>query len=280
MAQDEPFDPFHEVIDSHSINFEIGDLKLDLPFGMTKFMLLQLVAAAILLALFLPLVRRVSTKGESRGRLWVFAEFILVFVRDQIAKPGIGEHDYKKYLPFLWTLFVFTLSMNLMGMIPFLGSPTADLSVTAPLALVSFILINASGIRANHGFFNYLKTYIPHIEMNDPVLKIIGPFILVLLFCIEILSLFIRGTVLAARLFANMLAGHTALFVILSFIRIIGAASEHSTLMDIAFWPATIVIILLNTALSLLELFVACLQAFVFTFLTSVFIGMATHPDH
>ena len=132
-----------------------------------------------------------------------------------------------------------------------------------------------------------MKTFIPPIEMNDKLLKILGPVIMVGMFFLEILGAFIRGFVLAVRLFANMLAGHTVLFVLLVFIRMIGQASDPATYPDaysgtanLLFWPITGASVLLVTAMSVLELFVACLQAFVFTFLTAVFIGLAKHPAH
>ena len=93
-------------------------------------------------------------------------------------------------------------------------------------------------------------------------------------------SAFIRGIVLAIRLFANMLAGHTTLFVVLSFIYMVGLAVEQSLMHGGFFWPVSIVSVLTLVARSLLEIFVGLLQAFVFVFLTSTFIGMAMHPEH
>jgi F-type H+-transporting ATPase subunit a len=273
--------PFTEVADMPGFAFEIGHAKLDLPEPLSKFMILIALAAVLALLLFLPLGRRVTTRGESRSRIWSFGEMLLVFIRDQVARPAIGEHDYRRFLPFLWTIFVFVLFLNLLGMIPFLGSATASLMVTIPLALVAFLVIHYNGIRASHGVGNYIKTFIPPIEMNDPVMKIIGPFLVVGLFFLDILGAFIRGVVLAIRLFANMLAGHTALFVILSFIHQIGlAAANGNDTANTLFWPVTFFSVLIVTALSLLELFVACLQAFIFTFLTATFIGLAMHPEH
>jgi F-type H+-transporting ATPase subunit a len=292
-AEEFKLEPFGHVADSHHIQlFEGVTINLptreDLPSflqpifpeGFTKFMLLQLLAAAIMLALFLPLARRIATGEAPRGRLWNFLEWVLTFVRDQIARPGIGEHDYKRFLPLLWTMFLFILLMNLLGMVPFLASPTASLAVTGVLALVSFIIIHVNGVRANHGLMGYMKTFVPPIDTNDPVMKYLGPPIKVMMFFLEILSAFIRAIVLAVRLFANMLAGHTVLFIILSFIAMIGHAAYNSAVADKLFWPVTGASVLLSVALSLLELFVACLQAFVFVFLTAIFIGLAMHPQH
>ena len=109
-------------------------------------------------------------------------------------------------------------------------------------------------------------------------MKLFGAGITVLMIVIELFSAFVRGVVLAIRLFANMLAGHTALAVLLSFIALVGQA--NSTAGAALFWPISIGSVAMAVALSLLELFVAFLQAFIFTFLTSLFLSMALHPEH
>jgi F-type H+-transporting ATPase subunit a len=283
------FDPFSHVVDSDHIElFDTAHVTIHLPSyylpGVgpvgTKFLLMQLIAAGLMLWLFLWVAKRIATGQPPKGRLWNFLEWILLFVRDQVAKPALGEHDYKRFLPYLWTLFLFILFMNLLGMIPFMASATACLAVTAALALVSFVVIHYNGYVANHGFMGYMKTFVPHIDTNDPVMKYMGPPLMVGMFFLEVLGAFIRALVLAVRLFANMLAGHTVLFIILSFIAMIGLAAHDSPTANLLFWPITGVSILMNVALSMLELFVACLQAFVFTFLTAIFIGLAMHPQH
>ena len=170
--------------------------------------------------------------------------------------------------------------MNLLGMVPFMGSPTASIAVTGSLALVAFVVIHYNGIKANHGFGHYLQTFRVKIDREGALLKILAPFIEVGIFGLEILTAFIRAIVLAVRLFANMLAGHTTLFVLLSFIPMIAMAIELGSAGEHWFWIITPASVLSVVALSLLELFVACLQAFVFVFLTSTFLGMAMHPEH
>lgn len=288
MASEPKFDPLAEVTDSQHIAFEIGGAHVDipqppghfLPYGLTKFHLLLTLTFLVVLLMYWSAGKVVTTRGERRSRYGAFIEFLLLFVRDNIARPGIGEHDYKRFLPFLWTLFSFILVGNLLGMLPFFGTPMASIMVTGGLALVSFLIIHINGVTANHGVFGYLKTFKPHIDKDTALLKIIGPFIEVMIFFLELLGALIRGLVLAIRLFANMLAGHTALFVVLSFIRLIGVAAETDSLSNALFWPVTGLTIALSVALSVLELFVACLQAFVFTFLTATFIGLAMHPEH
>lgn len=277
-------DPFHHSMDSDYFEaFDTFDTKLHLPEGFTKYIVLQLVAAIIILLIYIPIARRARQGDVPTGKFWNFAEFLLTFIRDQVAKPALHK-DADKFVPFLWTLFLFILVCNLLGMIPFLGTPTASLAVTGVLALIAFFLINGFGIAVN-GVKGYAKSFVPHVEMDTPLMKIMGPFLLVGLTMMEVLSMFIRCTVLAIRLFATMFAGHTVLFILLLFIRLIGIAAvegtdAYSPAAPYLFWPITGFSVIMLVALSVLELFIAALQAFVFTFLTAVFLGMAMHPQH
>ena len=176
---------------------------------------------------------------------------------------------FRSYVPFLWTMFLFILFCNLLGMFPFLGSPTASITVTASLALIAFFMIHGGAV-AKMGFGHYLKSYIPHIDVPFGM----GYFLIPMIMLIEVMGNFIKAFVLAVRLFANMLAGHTVLAVILMFIVLAKDAAMF------LFWPITAASVLGVVALSLLELFVAFLQAFIFTFLTALFIGSALHPQH
>ena len=107
-------------------------------FQITKFMILELIAAALILLIYVPLARR-SQRGElPKGRWWNAFESLLTFVRNEIAKPNLGEKDADKYVPYLWTLFLFLLFCNLLGMFPFMGSPTASIWVTGALACTAF----------------------------------------------------------------------------------------------------------------------------------------------
>jgi F-type H+-transporting ATPase subunit a len=238
-------------------------------FQITKFMILEVLAAVLIVAIFVPIARWARTGEPPRGFFWNTFESILTFIRDQVAKPYIGEHGADRYVPFLWTLFLFILFCNLLGMLPFMGSPTGSISVTLALALCAFLAIHGSAI-AEHGLIHYLKSYVPHTGMP---LWAAWPLIL-LIVAIEVLGHFIKAFVLAVRLFANMFAGHTVLAFILFFIVM---AKEADTAL---FWPITIGSVLGVTALSLLELFVAFLQAFIFTFLTALFLGSTLHPEH
>jgi F-type H+-transporting ATPase subunit a len=261
-----------------------------------------LVAAAVAVAVpFILLARRIQNGQPPRGPFWNFLEMLLLFIRDEVARPNIGAghghgdhahghegsghgvndpraavlagHPADRYVPFLWTLFLFILTCNLFGMIPFMGSPTAEISVTMVLAVIVFLVIHVSAVR-KLGVGKYVKSFIPHLEADNLPMKIfLTGLIVPMIAVIEVLGAFIRAAVLAIRLFANLFAGHVALGVILLFAvadPVRGGISPGGTLASIV----------LGTALSMLELFVAFLQAFVFVLLTSIFLGMQLNPEH
>lgn len=253
---------FDHVVDQEVWHFFEG-ISYHLPLGLTKYKILMVMAALLILAIFLPLARKIQTGAPPQGRWWNFLEAILTFVRDYVARPNIG-HDADRYVPYLWTLFLFILICNLFGMVPFLGSPTASISVTLALAAITFCFIHGSAI-AKMGFMHYLHSYVPPLDIPGLGLFIAG---------LEIMGNCIKAVVLAIRLFANMFAGHVVLASILMFI--IMVKNEGPVL----FWGVTTVSVLGVIALSFLELLVAFLQAFIFTFLTAIFVGMAVHPQH
>lgn len=284
-------------------------LKWLLPYGFTKFMLLELIVAALIVALVVPVVRRLKNGELPKGKWANAVEGLLLFIRDEVARPSIpdehhhdshgahhddphepGEghrvlpaavkpaHRADRYLPLLWTLFLFILGCNLIGMIPFSGSPTGSIAVTGVLSLITFVVIHFSGV-TSVGPGRYVASFVPQVEGVPGVMKVM---IQAGVFGIEFMSLFIRNIVLAVRLFANMVGGHTALFLMLLFIQLIGtaAAATPGSAADWLFWPVTVGSTLLVLAMSMLELFVALLQAYVFTMLTATFIGLAVAPEH
>jgi F-type H+-transporting ATPase subunit a len=255
-----------------------GGISLDLPsftifghkFQFTKFMILELIVAALILLLYLPLARRARDGSLPRGWWWNLWESLLTFVRNDVARPALGEHDADRYVPFLWTMFLFILFCNLLGMIPFMGSPTASIWVCGGLALLAFVMMHGAAI-VKVGPVHYVKSLWPHIDV-----PYVGWFFCLAIFLIEFAGTFIKGGVLAIRLFANMFAGHMVLASLLLFIYTVGNAGGFSAL-----WVGvTAASVLGVVALSLLELFVAFLQAYVFTFLTALFMGMSLHPEH
>jgi F-type H+-transporting ATPase subunit a len=283
-------DPFAHVVDSSHIEFfgGLGIHGLEINGVPIKFMIFITACAVGVAVAMIWLGRKMKDGNPPTGKLWNMVESLLFFVRDKIAVPGIGEHDANKYVPYLTTVFLLIFSMNLLGIIPFLGSPTASVAVTGALALVSFFVVHTAGI-VEMGVPKYLKTFIPHIAIEGGAfMKGMGAVITIGMAVLEYATAFIRATVLAVRLFANMLAGHTVLFMLLFFIAMVSdpdykveAVAQLPEGMQTAVWAGTSIFsVVLVSALSLLELFIAGLQAFIFTFLTAVYIGLAKHPPH
>lgn len=268
-------DPFEHVVDSEHIELPFG-VVIHLPIS--KFAIFLIVAGVLVAIAMIWLGRRMKSGEPPKGKVWNLFETLVFFVRDKIARPALAE-GADPYVPFLTTLFLFIFICNLFGMFPFLPSPTAHIYVTGALAMVVFFVVHISGIKEN-GVGPYLKTFVPHIEVESPFIKyplMAGMAVL------EYLTAFIRAIILAVRLFANMLAGHTVLFMILFFIKLV---ADPAYQIDFAkgkewlYWPVSLFSVVMVTALSLLELFIAGLQAFVFTFLSAIFIGLAKHPPH
>jgi F-type H+-transporting ATPase subunit a len=266
-------DPLNHVIDHPSIELPWPRLPslertFDLPeiagVQLTRLMVMELVAGFIMLSLLIPVVRHIARRHVSHGWFTNLFEAILLFIRDDVARPAIGGHGADRFLPYLWTVFFFVLFNNLLGMLPGGASATANVNVTAVFALMTFYTVVAAGVR-EMGPAHYLISIVPHLDVP----RLIKPPLWGLMFVIELSGLLIRHTVLAVRLFANMFAGHVVLSVILGFIL---TASAY-TIFFVA--PLSLLGVIL---LSLLELFVAFLQAYIFTFLSALFIGAAIHP--
>ncbi|HEY5316097.1 MAG TPA: F0F1 ATP synthase subunit A [Pirellulales bacterium] len=234
-------------------------------FAITKFMVLELVAAVLMAAIFIRVAQLISSNRPPRGRFWNMFEFMLVYIRDDVARPAIGKHDADRFLPFLWTMFFFVLICNLLGLVPWAGSATAAFGTTAALALITFGTVVGAGM-AKLGPVHFWLAQVPHMDV-PPAL---GIFLKPMIFVLELVGLLIRHFVLAVRLLANIMAGHLVLVVIITFI-----AASYSSL---AWWGVAPASIVGATLLSLLELLVAFIQAYIFTFLSALFIGMAVHP--
>jgi F-type H+-transporting ATPase subunit a len=257
------------VADTDKFEFPGGWIDLPKVFGfqLTRFMVLELVAALLMLLIFVPLARRIATGSPPRGVLWNLFEAVLLFLRDEVARPAIGHHDADRFVPFVWNIFFFVLFCNLLGIVPWAGSPTGALTVTVALAAVTFCVVVGTGI-AKFGAIGYLKSLVPPMDVPGPLRFALLPMI----FGIELVGLLIRHAVLAVRLLANMFAGHLVLAVIVSFITMAGNAA------NVLWLGITVGSVLGAAALTLLELFVAFLQAYIFAFLSAIFIGMAVHP--
>ncbi len=241
--------------------FEPLDLKI------TKFMVLELIGALILVAIFVPLARRARSGIVPRGRIWNMLEAMVVFIRNEVARPTIGTHDGDRFTPFLLTIFFFVLACNLLGLVPWAGSPTGALATTGTLALITFATVVISG-SLKMGVVGFWIGQVPKMDLPFPMGYVLKPMI----FAIEVVGLGIKHFVLAMRLLANMMAGHVVLSVLVAFVAI-GANIGWFAFLGIA--PISIAG---AVALNLLELFVAFLQAYIFAFLAGLFIGMAIHP--
>ncbi len=267
IAIPQPFKLDKPLIEMRTGNALIDNTIKPMDFTITKFMVLEVVIALIISALFITLAARIKGGQLPKGKFWNLLEVFLLYIRDKIARPCIGHHDADRFVPYLWTLFFFVLGCNLMGMVPWMGSPTAALATTATLAFTTFLVVVGSGSQ-QLGVVGFWKAQVPHMDLP----KAIAVFLIPLIFVIEILGLFIKHGVLAIRLLANMMAGHVVLSVLLAFIGASAVAGQY-------IWGGvTLASVLGATALSLLELFVAFLQAYIFTFLSALFIGAAVHP--
>ena len=269
--------PFVELEDTTKVGTEVHTSPgVVQPFDgmLTKFMLVELAVALVMCLLFIRLAQRMAGGRRPQGLIWNFLEAIVVFLRDEVARPAIGKHDADRFMPFLLTMFFFVLGCNLLGMVPWLGTATAALATTGALALITFLAVIGTGM-SKLGVAGFWKAQVPPMDLGlelgginfEPALKAV---LLPMIFTIEVIGLLIKHFVLAVRLLANMLAGHLVLAVILAFI---AAYWQNGAIWGVA--PASI---LGATALSMLELFVAFLQAYIFAFLSALFIGMAVHP--
>jgi F-type H+-transporting ATPase subunit a len=265
-------------------------------FAISKYMILELVVAALMFLIFTWVASRLRTGAAPKGPMLNLFESMLVFIRDNIARPAIDDHGHDhaddhdhdhghasshgaaghahaaavhtgdRFVPLLWTLFFFVLGCNLMGMVPWAGSPTASFSVTLALAGVTLATVVVAGM-LKFGFLGFFGNQVPSMDLPWPIAIVLKPMI----FAIEMLGLCIKHLILAVRLLANMVAGH---LVLLGIMGMISAAASYS----MGMWATVTGISVVSSALfSLLELFVAFLQAYIFTFLSALFIGASVH---
>lgn len=253
----------HHVMDGNYLDFEpFGKIYLPhlqllgLDISITRHVVFLWIVAALLILTFLIASKSYKKSLVPHG-FTNFIETIIVFVRDEIVKPTIG-HGHEKFLPYLLTAFFFILYSNFLGLIPYTATVTSNIAVTATLAGFTFITTQIGGM-ISHGPLGYFKGLIPP---GMPVA------LLPLIVLVEIFGLFTKPFALCIRLFANMTAGHV---VILSLIGLI------FIMKTIYFAPVSIAFALF---IYFLELLVALIQAYIFTMLSSLFIGMAVHQDH
>ena len=267
----------------------------DGPAWLSNHMLMATVAALLVVAVFSWMTGKLRPRGSDvesyivRGRVAQIFEVLLVFLREEMARPALGKLT-DKYIGFIWTVFFFILFSNLLGMIPLGeigglihpslahigGTATANLAVTAVLAGIALFMIFFTGIREQgpkyFAHFSPVPLW-PFMKDSSPALLPVA----VLLILLEIVGAFVKPFALCMRLFANMLAGH---MVLAALIGLIFVAAEGLGSMA---YGISIPVIGGALAISLLELFVSFLQAYIFTFLTVLFIAQGAvhhHDEH
>ena len=241
----------------------IGNYALDLsPTKHVVFMALAALVAAIILITAANSSRKMhNTKGYPRG----FAagmEAMALYLRNEVVLPNVGHHG-EKYVPYLMSIFFFILFCNMFGLIPYGSTATGNISVTATLAILTFIVVEVAGMRANG--LGYLSTI---FYWNKDLALPMRIIMFIVMTPIEIVGKIAKPFALAVRLFANMTAGHIVVLAIIGLIFAFGS------------WIVAPGPVLMATAIMLLEIFVAFLQAFIFTLLASVFIGQIREAHH
>ena len=239
-----------------------GEIVLDL--SISRHLVFEWIAALLLIVLGLSMAARyrkgIGRRTAPRGLLQNMLEVIILFIRDEVARPNIGK-KYKKFLPYLLTVFLFILFANLLGLVPFGSTATANLTVTATLAGFTFLV--------THLFAS--KDYWQHIFWPPGIPGFVKP----ILIPVEILGAFTKPFALAIRLFANMTAGHLVIFTLIGLIFLIAGLFGTGAGLGTA-----VVSVSMALFIYLLELLVAFIQAYVFTMLSAIFIGMAVEEHH
>ena len=228
----------------------------------------MVTVATVLLLIIIPLAfRRKSLTPKGFQNL---IESICIFLREEVARPCFGENT-DRFIAFIWTIFFFILTLNLLGLIPtekliylitgkenvFGGAAATNIWVTGALACITFIITHVAGIR-KQGLFKYLKNFIPHVPW----------WLVPMMYVLEVIAAIVRPFALAIRLFANILAGHIVLATFIGLILIFRS-------WFIAAGSVTIVVLM-----SFLEILVVFIQTYIFTMLSALFISMAMEPEH
>lgn len=224
-------------------------------FSITKSVVMIIVTGVLMLLLFGGLARSFGKSPIAKGA-GRFFEPIIVYIRDDIAKPNIGDPQYKKFMPYLLTIFFFVWFLNLFGLTPLGVNVTGNIAITFALALLTFVITQFSG---NKNYWKHIF-WMPGVPV--PMKIILAP--------IELLGVLIKPFALMIRLYANIMAGHVVLM------SIIGLMFFFKN------WMGSGMTFMLAFALSLLELLVAALQAYIFTMLSALYFGFAVeqHDEH
>jgi len=262
----EKVDVIHHVTDGNTLEFEpFGAIHLptirigDFDISITRHVVMMWLACLVLLVLFISVgnaYKNMKPTQAPKG-LANLIEVVVDFVRIEIAKANIGD-GYERFLPYLLTVFFFILTCNLLGLVPYAATATSNISVTFTLALFTFLIVQFTMFK-EHG----LKGWLAHLTGGTPVL--LWPIMIP----VEFLSMFIKPFALMVRLFANMTAGHVVIVTLIGLIFVFKS------------WLVVPAAVAITLAMYGLELFVAFMQAYIFTMLSSLFIGMAAaHEEH
>ena len=243
--------------------FHIGSFVIDT--SPTKLMVMLWVVATLLTVLLIGAARahkRRAAEGLPPKGLAGGVEAIVLYMRNEVILPNVGPHG-DAFVPYLLTIFFFILTANLLGLVPYMATATGNIAVTATLAIMTFVVIEVAGMRAlGKGYINTIIFW-PHdipLMMRIPMSIILSP--------VELISKFTKPFALAIRLFANMTAGHIVVLAMLGLV---------FTFRSYIASPAPVA---MAVAIMLLELLVAFVQAFIFTLLSSVFIGLVRESHH
>jgi len=230
-------------------------LGFEIDLSITNHVVMLFLAGLFIIFLFRSALRRLRPYPTGVGAL---VEMLVVFIRDEVAIPNMGEKEGRRFTPLLITYFFFILTANLMGLIPLFSTATGNISVTAAMALITFFATQLFGIMES-GPIGYYKNLVPHG---------VPWYLWPLMFVIEIMGLIAKHVALTIRLFANMTAGHIVLFAFLGLIIIFKSFLVSPVSIGFAIF------------VYFLELLVAFIQAYIFTVLSALFIGMSVHPEH
>lgn len=246
----------HKDTEGHITNAAPFDLSI------TKGVFMILIVGLLLFLLFRGLAKSYVKNGGISSGVGRFFEPIVLYIRDDIAIPNIGETKYKRYMPFLLTVFFFVWFLNLFGLTPLGVNVTGNIAITASLALFTFFITNFTGT----------KDYWKHIfdPLGDSMPWYAKAVLYIILIPIEVLGIFIKPFSLLIRLYANIQAGHIVLGSLIGLIYIFQS------------WLGGTLSFGLSFAISLIELLVALLQAYIFTMLSALYFGFAseTHEHH
>lgn len=268
-ASDDPkgndkLDIIDKVVDHHYIDlYFLGKIPLphfepvkifgiEFDFSITKSTAMAILAALIAIV-FLGYAASSNSKNMVPKGVGNMVEAIIVFIRDQIVVANMGKEGLR-FMPFFLTVFFFILIANIIGLFPFMAQPTKNINVTCALALITFVMTQIAGIRA-HGFGGYVKNLVP---------PGVPGFVLPIMVVVEFIGLFTKPFSLMMRLFANITAGSIIIFSLIGLIFVMEYAGS-------------VIAVPFALFIYLMEIFIAFLQAYIFTMLSVLYINMAMH---